>query len=243
MISGYLRHEGIWISPSTVYRVLKGEGLVEKSKLRQAPWKFAKYDPWQRNFMWGTDFTYIRINDKRHYLTTVIDFYSRYIIAYGVLERITNSEVKGLIDIAVNDQKKDFENVKPIIRSDQGSQYIAYRTKKHIKDMKLIQSFTRTYRPTDNARTERWYRSFKQECHYIFGNYPSIDIARDIISRYITDYNQRRPHAANFGFTPYQAHYVYETKSEMMFDYRIRVRDARLSRVRFNGELTGGMPN
>lgn len=236
-IAGYLRHDGIWLSESTAYRVLKEEDLVYPYRVREAPWKKARYEPIAKNKIWGTDFTHVLVDGLTYYLTTIIDFYSRYIIAWGLLRQIKNLQVRELIDLAIKDQSETFGVINPTIRSDQGSQYIAWKTKNYMDKKGLTHSFTRTYRPSDNSRTERWYRSFKQEMHYIIGSYPSEGSAKELISEYILEYNNKRPHQALFGFTPRQAHYVYRTKSEMLNEYYRKLVNSRRRRVNENKKL------
>jgi len=233
MIAGYLRHDNIWVSDSTSYNVLKQEGLIEKTTYRQAPWKDPKFEPWAPNQVWGTDFTYIRVENKRHYLAIIIDFYSRYIIAWGVVEKITSNEIKKLIDLAVSDQGKR-NTINTTIHSDRGSQYVSKMTKRFISSMNLEQTLTRTARPTDNARTERWYRSFKQECHYVIGNYPTIQIARSVIAKYVNEYNTKRPHQSLFGFCPKQLHYEFKNKSEAYVMYKKMLVVSRVKRIKSN---------
>ena len=69
-------------------------------------------------------------------------------------------------------------------------------------------SFARVRRPTDNAITERFYGTVKQEEIYLVGNYPDELSAREEIGRYIEFYNQSRPHQALYNFTPAHVHEV-----------------------------------
>ncbi len=61
-------------------------------------------------------------------------------------------------------------------------------------------------RPTDNALTERFYGTVKQEEIYLVGNYPDETSSREELGRYITFYNECRPHQALFNFTPAHVH-------------------------------------
>jgi len=56
-ISGYLRCDGFWVSPSSSYRILKARGWVEPRLFREAPWKTARYEPFRPNQIWGEDWT------------------------------------------------------------------------------------------------------------------------------------------------------------------------------------------
>ena len=67
-------------------------------------------------------------------------------------------------------------------------------------------SFARVRRPTDNALTERFYGTVKQEEIYLVGNYPDELSAREELGRYIETYNQSQPHQALFNFTAAHVH-------------------------------------
>ena len=69
-------------------------------------------------------------------------------------------------------------------------------------------SFARVRRPTDNAITERFYGTIKQEEIYLVGNYPDERSAQEEIDRYIEFYNTCRPHQALMNFTPAYVHLV-----------------------------------
>jgi len=201
-ISGYLRHDGYWVSESSCYRILKALGWIFSQPLREAPWKEPHYEPFAPNQIWGEDWTILTIEGLRHYLLTIIDYFSRYIIAWSIVKTVSQQEVKDLLFIAYISQGIENLEQKPLIRLDKGSPNMAYGTRRLIKDLEMVMSPSRVNRPTDNARQERWYRTVKQEEIYCYPTYPSLDIARQSFARYIEEYNERRPHQALCGITP-----------------------------------------
>src|SRR5688500_16814687 len=70
---------------SVIYGQLKEHGQIEPYERRAAPWKSPRYEVWQRNQMWGSDWTKLSVGGVRWYLLTVIDFFSRWIIAWEVM--------------------------------------------------------------------------------------------------------------------------------------------------------------
>ena len=72
----------------------------------------------------------------------------------------------------------------------------------HFQQLVTEHSFARVRCPTDNAITERFYGSLKQEEVYVVGNYPDERAAREEMERYIAQYNHRRSHQALLNFTP-----------------------------------------
>lgn len=232
-LSGYLRSGGVWVSSSSCYRLLKSFGWVLPQKLRSAPWKTPHYEPFKPNAIWGEDWTIINIACSRYYLLTVIDYFSRYIVAWGVVKSVTQTEVGNLIALAYMDQGIENSPGKPMLRVDRGSPNMAHNTRKLIKDLELVLSPSRAYRPTDNAIQERWYRTVKQEEIYCYPSYPSEEIARDLLSKYIQEYNENRPHQALWNFTPEYAHRL-GNKSRLLSEYNQMVRIAKERRININ---------
>ncbi len=209
-ISGRLRQQGVVVSPSSAYRVLKAEGWVGPATLRERPWDEPRYEPFRPNQLWGADWSLLRIAGVRWYLVTVIDYFSRLIIAWTVVPTVTQREVQALAAVAMLDQ--DLDQVppaqRPKVRLDRGAPNTATVTKEVLHDLGLLLSLARPQRPTDNGRQERWYRTLKQEEVYVMADYPTVEGARDSLGHYIELYNTQRPHQALWGFTPWQAHQV-----------------------------------
>jgi putative transposase len=244
-ISGYLRQDGYWISPSSCYRILKAKGWVFPQPLRQAPWKKAHYEPIRPNQLWGEDWTILNVGGKSHYLLTIIDYFSRYIVAWGIVESVTQRDVKDLLVIAFISQGIEHCPEKPLLRMDRGSPNMAHSTKKMIKDLEMVLSPSRTNRPTDNARQERWYRSVKQEEIYCYPSYSSIEMARRSLARYIDEYNESRPHQALWNYTPGYVHRL-GNKTSLLKQYKQMVQKAkgkRLEANRFFKLAHGGLSN
>lgn len=208
-IQGVLQAEGSYLSFSAIYQYLKERGLVEPYERRPAPWETPRYEVWQKNRMWGCDWTKLRIGDLRWYLLTVIDFFSRLIIAFDIVPTVNASHVKqiyrkGLLaqGILLASERK------PELRVDQGSPNTSWVTKEFFEIIGAELSFARVRRPTDNAITERFYGTIKQEEIYLVGNYPDERSAREEIGRYVDYYNTDRPHQSLMNFTPGRVHEV-----------------------------------
>lgn len=203
-IQGMLQLEGNYLSTTSVYNRLKSQNQVEPFERRPAPWKEPLYEVRGANMMWGADWTQLRIGGKRWYLLNLIDFYSRYVVHFEIIENVSARHVTNLYEVGLSKLNipKNWEN-KPELRLDQGSPNTARVTKEFFKDIKADLSFARVRRPTDNARTERFYRTIKQEEIYLVGDYQDEKTAREVIGGYIKWYNEKRPHQALWNFTPY----------------------------------------
>ena len=136
-IQGLLQNKSHYFSASSVYKVLKHHGLVEKYERRPAPWDEPFYEMHGANMMWGADWTKLRIGGERWYLLTLIDFFSRKIISWKILKTvvardITELYLDGLSEF--NGMPADWPH-KPELRVDQGSPNTSYVTKQFFKDI------------------------------------------------------------------------------------------------------------
>ena len=208
-IQGVLQQKGVYLSASAIYGHLKQRGWVEPYDRRAAPWKSPRYEAWQRNLMWGSDWTKLLVGGVRWYLATVIDFFSRLIVAFEVVPTVHAGYVKAVYRAGLKGQGISVHSeTKPQLRVDRGSPNTSGVTKEFFEALGAELSFARVRRPTDNAITERFYGTVKQEEIYLVGNYPDEISAREEIGRYIQFYNQSRPHQALFNFPPAHVHEV-----------------------------------
>lgn len=206
-IQGLLQKKEIYVSKSSVFNVLKLYGLVEKYERRPAPWDEPFYEIYRANLMWGADWTKMRIGGERWYLLTMIDFFSRKIIAWKILKTVVSKNITELYLDGLDDMQMPHDwHLKPELRLDQGSPNTSHVTKKFFNDIIADLSFARVHRPTDNARTERFYGTIKQEEIYLVGDYQDELTANEEIKKYIDFYNDERPHQSLWNFTPSQVH-------------------------------------
>lgn len=206
-IQGMLQQQGMYLSASAIYGHLKHRGWVEPYERRAAPWKSPRYEVWQRNLLWGSDWTKLLVGGIRWYLLTVIDFFSRLLIGYEVVPTVHAGYVKAIYQGGLRSQGISvYSERKPELRVDRGSPNTSGITQEFFESLGAELSFARVRRPTDNALTERFYGTVKQEEIYLVGNYPDEQSAREEIGRYIEYYNQSRPHQALHNFTPAHVH-------------------------------------
>jgi|SRR4029077_6934666 putative transposase len=206
-IQGILQQRGVYLSASAIYGHLKELGWMEPYERRPAPWKSPRYEVWQRNLLWGSDWTKLRVGGLRWYLLTVIDFFSRWIVAWEVVPTVHAGNVKAIYQAGLKNQGISIHSeTKPELRVDRGSPNTSGITQEFFESLGAELSFARVRRPTDNALTERFYGTVKQEEIYLVGNYPDEISAREEIGRYIEFYNHSRPHQALFNFTPAHVH-------------------------------------
>jgi len=192
-IQGILQQQGIYLSASTIYGHLKQQGQIEPYERRAAPWKSPRYEVWQRNQMWGSDWTKLRVGGVRWYLLTVIDFFSRWIVAWEVVPTVHAGTIKAIYQAGLNNQGISLSQSKPELRVDRGSPNTSGITQEFFEALGAELSFARVRRPTDNALTERFYGTIKQEEIYLVGNYPDEISAKEEIGRYMERYHHSGP--------------------------------------------------
>ncbi len=172
-IQGVLQAQRCYLSPSAVYEQLKRLGQVEPYARWEAPWKKPRYEVWRINLLWGCDWTKLRIGHVRWYLITVIDFFSRFLIAFDIVPTVNASHVKAVYRKGLTAQGIPLQaDKKPELQVDRGSPNTSWVTQEFFELIGSELSFARVRRPTENARTERLYGSIKQEEIYLVGNYP-----------------------------------------------------------------------
>jgi len=172
-IQGLIQAMGLYLSASSVYKRLKARGWAQSSERRPAPWKEPRDEVVRRHVMWGCDWTQRRIAGLRWYLLTLIDFFSRLVVAHRLVPSVHAGEVKALYQEGLLSQGIELTaSGKPELRADRGSPNTSWVTKEFFAILGAELSFARVRRPTDNAITERFYGTIKQEEIYLVGSYP-----------------------------------------------------------------------
>lgn len=186
------------VSPSSVYRILKAEGLLNQWNTIKTSSKgngFKQPDVPHRH--WHIDIKYINFHGSFLFLISVLDGYSRYIVHHQVRANMTEFDVQ----ITVQRAKEKFPNEKPRIISDNGGQFISKDFQQFIKFLELTHIKTSVAYPQSNGKLERFHRSISIECLRT-NSFISIEDTREIIAKYIDHYNRVRLHSALLYLTP-----------------------------------------
>ena len=146
------------------------------------------------NQIWTQDVTYIKLSDGTNaYLASVMDYYSRKVIAYELSKSMTT-------DLILRVLNKAYENRKPksglILHSDKGAQYRSDKYKNFAFAHRAKCSYTRiVFSCADNASQESFHASLKKECLYQMKP-KSFEETKMLIFRYIDGfYNRKRLHS------------------------------------------------
>ncbi|WP_164122122.1 DDE-type integrase/transposase/recombinase [Sphingobacterium sp. xlx-130] len=153
----------IFISESSVYRILKNKGLIS------APYHIliSASDEFKGKTsivheMWQTDFTYFRIKGwGDYYLSTILDDYSPYIVHWELCPSMKHEDVIRNVDTAIEKAKLKTK-VKPKLLSDNGSCYISKDLGRYLtEEQEMKQIHGRTAHPQTQGKIERYNRTMK----------------------------------------------------------------------------------
>lgn len=149
--------------------------------------------------VWTADLTYIRIANGFVYLAIILDLYSRRVIGWHISKKIDGDLAVGALRMAIGQRKP-----KPgcIHHSDRGVQYLCGEYVELLKEHGFWISNSAKGNPYDNAWTERFMRTLKQEEVYLANYETYLDVIENL-PRFIEEvYNEKRVHSGIDYLTP-----------------------------------------
>jgi len=211
------RRAGYKVKNRHAYRVMDEYGLLHRRRCPMAEiYQTAKlYEllPKGPNELWQMDVTYVHIPGYGWwYAITVIDYYSRYLLACSLTNSYCALEAIGVLDMARREAERLCGPLEkpPFLLTDNGPTFIAKRFYKHIED--LYSHVRIQYRtPTQLGLLERFHRTLKEEEVY-WRLYDNPAHARVCLEEFRLRYNTIRPHWALIplqGGDPMTPHDVY----------------------------------
>jgi len=148
---------------------------------------------WQMNRAWVGDITYIATNEGWLYLACVMDLASRRIVGWSMADRIK-------ADLVCQALKSAYWQRKPppglIMHTDRGSQYAGAQHRALIRDLRMVQSMSRTGNCWDNAPMESFFKTLKVELVYEVRYETRAQARLDIVDWIEGFYNRERIHSA-----------------------------------------------
>jgi putative transposase len=154
------------------------------------------------NQVWALDTTYIPMAKGFVYLTAVVDWASRKVLAATVAITLETCHAVAVLQEAFTRHGKP-----EIVNTDQGSQFTAQAFVQTVKDRGCHLSMDGRGAWRDNVFVERLWKSVKYERVYLHA-YDSVTEARQSIMQYLGWYNQSRPHSSLDQQTPDEAYAV-----------------------------------
>ena len=207
-----LHKRGYYINHKTVQKLMKQCYLkceVRKRKYRSYKGEVGNIaeNVINRNFhadkpnqKWVTDVTEFSIQDKKIYLSPILDLYNSEIISYNLSTSPTFHQTMDMLDIAF---EKVHETSGLILHSDQGWQYQMKRYQARLKENGIIQSMSRKGNCLDNSVMENFFGILKTEMFYKH-NFTSVEHLLNEIKDYIEYYNNKRIKCKLKGLSPVQ---------------------------------------
>jgi putative transposase len=184
-------------SPSSVYRVLKDAGLLERHNTKPSSKGKGFVQPLKPHEHWHVDVSYLNLGGTFYYLCSILDGCSRFIVHWEIRETMTEPEIEQIIQRG----RERFPGVTPRIISDNGPQFLAKDFKEFIRICGMTHVKTSPYYPQSNGKIERFHRTIKGDC--IRTETPlTLDDAQRIVARYVEHYNSVRLHSAIGYITP-----------------------------------------
>ena len=152
------------------------------------------------NRVWVSDVTTFKHQKKAFYICVILDLFSRRVLAFRISTKNSTQLTKGTFT-------KAWEERKPtaglVFHSDRGSNYVSGGFVTCLRNLGVVQSFSRSGTPYDNAVCESFFSSMKREELYLT-KYRSENEFRKAVADYIEKYNTRRPHTTLQYKTPQQ---------------------------------------
>jgi transposase InsO family protein len=202
-----------FVSEASVYRLLKAQDLITSPAFVVIKAADAFKDQTTApDQLWQTDFTYLKvIGWGWFYLSTVLDDYSRYIVAWKLCTTMRGDDVAETLSMALRASGCDQANVvhKPRLLSDNGSSYISGDLAEWLEDHGMGHVRGAPNHPQTQGKIERWHQTLKNrillENHFLPG-----DLERRIAA-FVDHYNNRRYHESIANMTPADVYFGRDT--------------------------------
>lgn len=215
--------EKYFVSEASVYRVLKAHDLITSPAfiVIKAASEF-KDKTTAINQLWQTDFTYLKVLGWGwFYLSTILDDYSRYIIAWKLCATMRAEDVTDTLELALQASGCDQVHVlhKPRLLSDNGSSYVSGELAEWLQDKGMDHVRGAPYHPQTQGKIERWHQTLKNRI--LLENYFLPGDLRHQIEAFVEHYNHQRYHESLNNVTPAD---VYFGRSQAILNQRERIK-------------------
>jgi transposase InsO family protein len=204
-IAAVLRQQGWIVNTKRVRRLMNEDGLlaIRRRKfvvttdsghgMRIYPNLAGSLELADRDQLWVSDLTYIRLGEQFCFLAVVLDAYSRRVVGWAVGESLTSQLALTALEVAIQGRKP-----KPglVHHSDRGTQYASHLYTGKLESIGALASMSRPGRPWENGKCESFMRTIKKEEVDARSYRNREELERNIEEFIERDYNQVRLHSA-----------------------------------------------
>lgn len=204
-----LRREGSVINPKRTRRLLRQMGLsavYPKPRLSlpgagatALPYLLRGVNIVRPHQVWAIDLTYVRLRGGFAYLVAMLDWFSRYVLAWELATSLETLHCLRVLEGALRQAGRAAE----ITNSDQGCQFTSAEWIGAVQAAGMRVSHDGRGRALDNVMVERLWRTVKYEDIYL-RDYQDVPAARAGLGRYFVFYNMERPHQGLDYRTPWE---------------------------------------
>jgi transposase InsO family protein len=178
-------------SPSSVYRVLRNAGVLDRFNGKPSRKGTGFVQPEAAHQHWHIDVSYLNLAGTFYYLCTILDGFSRYIVHWEIREAMKEVDIETIVQRA----RERFPGVRPRIISDNGPQFIAREFQSFVRLCGMTHVRTSPYYPQSNGKIERWHKTLKHTT--IRPHCPqTLEEAIALVTRFVHHYNHERLHSA-----------------------------------------------
>src|SRR5947207_11100772 len=185
------------VSPTSVYRVLKAEGLLGNRWQKPSRKGTGFVQPLAPHDHWHIDFSYVNVGGTFYYLCSILDGCSRSIVHWEIREAMKEADA----EIVLQRAREKYPQARPQIISDNGPQFVAKDFKEFLRLWQTTHVYTSPHYPQSNGKLERYHRPLKEQA--IRPKTPlSLEDARRVGAEFVEHYNTVRLHSALGYVTP-----------------------------------------
>lgn len=196
--------ERYFVSEASVYRLLRAHDLITSPAFVVVKASDAFKDKTTRpNQLWQTDFTYLKvIGWGWFYLSTILDDYSRYIVAWRLCTTMRAADVTDTLEDALVASGCDRATVvhRPRLLSDNGSSYVSGDLADWLHDQGIGHIHGAPNHPQTQGKIERWHQTLKNRV--LLENYYLPGALEQAVGAFVEHYNHRRYHESIGNLTP-----------------------------------------
>ena len=191
------------VSESSVFRILKNVGLVKRLEIPAPASNEYRHKTTGPHQLWATDASYFRVAGwGYYYMVTVMDDFSRFILAWRLQVDMTSAslievvqdavDLTGMTDVQVENRTR--------LLSDNGSGYVSRLFREYLQLVSIRHTLAAPYHPQTNGKLERYHQTLKRDVNQL-----PYDVPADLvqaIDEFVDFYNYRRYHKALKDITP-----------------------------------------